>query len=52
MAGMALGIGIGLAFGAGGGVRPPAGFVFLVEVDNGTTYYLVDSDGYYLVEAI
>lgn len=31
---------------------PPSGFIFLIEVENGLTYYLTDPDGYYLVEAL
>lgn len=38
--------------GAGTGLVPPAGFVFLVEIEGATTYYLIDDDGYFLVEAI
>ena len=33
----------------GGGLRAPAGYLFLVDTDG---YYLTDTDGYYLVELI
>lgn len=32
----------------GGGVQPPAGFVFLIDYDGA---YLTDQDGAYLMEA-
>lgn len=39
----------GMGGGRGGGLRPPPGFIFLVDQDGA---YLTDADGYYLVEAI
>lgn len=46
---MAISLGLGLSLSGQGGLRPPFGFVFIIDDDGA---YLVDDDGAYLLEAI